>query len=291
MTSTIQQPTIFPACEQVRPVFDSAVRNARAHAGVLRWHVVHTWDALIRKPPSRVFIVFQVRKVDDPAWLGNLRQVKSVHKSFLAFVGDLPCEAVPERMAKLWVRDPERIHLARAGSTGEEEQLIERLLLTLAADDPYERIIDAWWEEDRFVAISPSFKRVHVPLKKLRPLAGQSGEKLRDFEIDEEGAFIFWPKLDVHLGWEQLFQAVDERAHLRARQQSAEFNRRYGEAIRKLREQNGLRQSDISGLTARQVGRIERGECRATHSALTKLVKAHGTNAASYMASLAELLA
>jgi len=161
--------------------------------------------------------------------------------------------------------------------------------MSLASDDPWERIIDAWWEEDQLVAINPSFKRVHVPLERLRPLANHPREKLSDFQIDQEGAFIFWPKLDVHLGWDQLVQAVDEQAYLRARQQSADFNKRYGVAIRKLREQSDLRQSDVPGLTPRQVGRIERGECRATHSALTKLAEAHGMDANRYMCRLARL--
>lgn len=163
--------------------------------------------------------------------------------------------------------------------------------MSLASDDPCERIVDAWWEGDQFVAISPSFKRVHVPLEKLRPLAKCPRAELSNFRIDEEGAFVFWPTLDVHLGWEQLVQAVSEHAHLRSRQQSEEFNKRYGEAIRKLRQQSDLRQSDIPGLTPRQVGRIERGQCRATHSALTKLGEAHRMDVNRYMAELARLLA
>jgi hypothetical protein len=156
--------------------------------------------------------------------------------------------------------------------------------------DQTERIFDAWWEDDVLVVLSPRFHRLHAPLKKLVPLKRASREDLDRFEIDEEGAYIYWPSLDVHLGWEQFLQATDEKAYLRARQQSGEFNRRYGAAIRALRERTGLLQTDIKGLTSRQIGRIERGECRATLSALTKLAQAHRTDLTSYLDELASLM-
>jgi transcriptional regulator with XRE-family HTH domain len=67
------------------------------------------------------------------------------------------------------------------------------------------------------------------------------------------------------------------------------FNQAYGVAIRKLRREKGLRQSDIEGLTARQVGRIEAGQ-RATLSALRKLAQAHGMGVDEYMDRLAQSL-
>jgi hypothetical protein len=56
------------------------------------------------------------------------------------------------------------------------------------------------------------------------------------------------------------------------------------------RQKSKLRQSDIKGLTPRQVGRIERGECRATHNALSKLAKAHKMGLSDYMNELANLM-
>lgn len=40
-------------------------------------------------------------------------------------------------------------------------------------------------------------------------------------------------------------------------------------------------------LTPPQVGRIERGECRAPHAALSKPAKAHETSTSDFMARLA----
>ncbi len=290
MVRVIERPTVFPACEQVRSTFDQAMRKATALVGANLWRVVHSWNALRRRPPSCVFIVFHVRKVDDSTWLGHLRRLSSQRKVLLGLLRGLPPEAIPERVARLGVRNPERIHFVRAGGVSEEEGLIERFLLAIGSEDSFGRIIDAWWEDDRFVAISPGFERLHVPVSKLRPLSGHSKKRLANFEIDEEGAFVYWPDLDVHLGWDQLAQAVDQKVYLKAHQQSEAFNKHYGRAVRALREQKGLRQSDISGLTSRQVGRIERGQCRATHSALSKLAKAHGMSASEFMGKVADLL-
>jgi ribosome-binding protein aMBF1 (putative translation factor) len=94
---------------------------------------------------------------------------------------------------------------------------------------------------------------------------------------------------DFHLGWEQFEYAVDQAASLKARQQTRAFNKAYGAAIRKLRQEKGLRQSDVAGLTARQVGRIESGH-RATLSALQKLAHAHGLSLSDYLDQLPQRL-
>ncbi len=95
---------------------------------------------------------------------------------------------------------------------------------------------------------------------------------------------------DIHLGWEQFEGAVDETAYLKAKQQVEGFNKAYGAAIEALRKEKGLRQSDIEGLTPRQVGRIESGQCRATLSALRKLAKAHHMSVNEYLEELSKSL-
>jgi hypothetical protein len=234
-----------------------------------------------------MLIVFRVRQVDDSAWIKRLRALKVLHKSFLVFSGGLPLEALAERITRLDIRNPRRIHFANTASIEDEKQLAERLLLALGSEAPSERVIDAWPEGDCFVVISPKFQRIHVPLSRLRPLAALSRRALNSFEIDDEGAFVHWPGPDIHLGWQQFVQTADEETFLAARQKTAGFNRRYGAAMRGFREQAGLRQADISGLSARQAGRIERGECRATHAALEKYAEAHDLSVSQYMEKIA----
>ena len=82
---------------------------------------------------------------------------------------------------------------------------------------------------------------------------------------------------------------MDKAASLKARQQTEAFNTAYGVAIRNLRREKGLRQSDIKGLTSRQVGRIESGQ-RATLSALQKFARSHSLAIDEYMEELAKRL-
>jgi hypothetical protein len=141
--------------------------------------------------------------------------------------------------------------------------------------------------------VSPTpegFRKLRVPLEKLPVLQKLSQKQRQEFEIDEEGTFLYWPGGDIHLGWEQFEYAVDKAASLKAKQQTEAFNKAYGSAIRKLRREKSLRQSDIEGLTPRQVGRIESGQ-RATLSALQKLAGPHGMSVSEYMEELAKRLA
>ena len=127
---------------------------------------------------------------------------------------------------------------------------------------------------------------LHVPVNSVPALRGQSHAVLRSFEIDPDGSFIYWPGLDVHLGWNQFLQAVAPAELRRAQQRSAGFNERYGAAIRRVREAAGILQSKVEGLTDRQIRRIEQGECRATTAAILALAKAHGLDANTYMERL-----
>jgi ribosome-binding protein aMBF1 (putative translation factor) len=103
-------------------------------------------------------------------------------------------------------------------------------------------------------------------------------------------AFIPWPDLDVHVGWNQFLQAADPAELHSARQRSADFNRRYGAAIRKIRKEAGIAQAKVQGITERQLRRIEQGECRATVNALRALAKAHCLDVNAYMEEVAKAM-
>lgn len=287
MSRVLAKPEILLGDKGVSDVFKALKLVAQvSHYAHFRYH----WSEVTQKSSSPLLCISQLSGLSAD-FIEHLRSVRGRTKAFLLFSGTLPPEAIVERVALLNVRNPERLHVVKLGSVSEQKKLLKRLFLALSSEDQHERIFDAWWEGEDLVVLSPRFKRLRVPLVKLRPLARGSKNQLQEFVIDSDGAFIHWPKLDVHLGMEQFVQAVDPAAYLKARQESRDFNERYGLAIRTFRQEHGLRQSDIAGLTPRQVGRIERGECRATHSALKKLAKAHKVNTSDYMTSIAALLA
>jgi hypothetical protein len=151
-------------------------------------------------------------------------------------------------------------------------------------------IIDAYIIGDRIFVRGPKHRMLHIPIESIGALKGQPEAAVRNFVIDPDGSFLYWPELDVHLGWNQFLYAVDPDELRKAQQRSAGFNERYGAAIRKVREAAGIKQSKIDGLTERQLRRIEQGESRATTAALTALAKAHGLDANAYMERLAKAM-
>ncbi len=208
------------------------------------------------------------------------------HKRFILFQDDTPIESLAELLSSLDVRTPHRLHLARL-EHDTERTFLYRFLCGVTSDDEASTIMDAWWDGDDLVVISPDFERLRVPGDRVPGLRNAESAERSRFEIDPYGAFLYWPGRDVHLGWSQLKQIVDPEAVLRARQQSERFNLRYGHAIRLLRQAKGLRQADIPGLDPRTVRRIEQGRNRATSKALKSLASAHGMDANTYMNELA----
>jgi hypothetical protein len=195
------------------------------------------------------------------------------------------------------VRTPQRLYvLDRSSGTlgtsgsGSILTLLQRLKSGFAAGESEDRILDAKVENRVLRVVSVNFDRLDVPLAEVPPLKGAASSQLHEFEIDDDGAFIYWPRLDVHLGWRQLQQLVDPETALRASQKSMDFNRRYGQAVKARREQAGLTRGDVAGLSEKQLARIENGQCRLTTNAIAALAKAHGRVPNDYMRELANAL-
>jgi hypothetical protein len=200
------------------------------------------------------------------------------------------------RMVDLQIRSAERFYVVEAKFVRSDEIKWEQLLrsflerLNAGVESEADRIFDANLEDGILRVVSQKFQRLEVPISKIRELAKASKKTLEHFEIDDDGAYIYWPELDLHLGWEQLFQIVDPEAARKAQQKSDQFNKRYGAAIRKLREERGLAGTEIPGLSYKQLRRIEFGECRLTSNAAKELAMAHGMTPNEYLRKLAAAL-
>ena len=167
---------------------------------------------------------------------------------------------------------------------------VNRVISGLTQTSGPTRIADAWLEGELIVLLSPEFERLVVPLEKLTGLLGSHAKRIREFELDADGSFLFWPHADVYLGWEQARQLVEPTAALAAQQRSVDFNVKYGAAIRSVREQAELRQADINGVTERNLRRVEKGELRASQATLRSLATAHQQPLNAYLDELAGLL-
>ena len=204
----------------------------------------------------------------------------------IVFISGFPVEGVTSRLMKLKIRRSNRLHLAADSDTASESQLIQRLVSGMAENDGGKTIVDAWVEGDELVVLSPSFDRMRVPRSMVARFLGGIDSKLAMFEIDEDGRFLYWPHSDTHLGWKQLEQLINPTAAIKDKKESDQFKLRYGQAIKSLREDKGLKQKEIHGLTDRQLRRIEQGEQIVTSKALEALSKSHGMERGDYMREL-----
>ena len=207
----------------------------------------------------------------------------------VVFVNELPIEAVVDRLISLQIRSSHRLHITSKRDKASEAELLYRLVSGMAEHDGSQSIVDAWVEGDDLVLLSPSFDRMVVPSAKLSRFLCNDLSKLSDFEIDEDGRFLHWPHSDAHLGWKQLNQLIDPIAVLEDAKKSNQFKVTYGNAIRTLRDSLGLKQSDVVGLTPRQLRRIEHGEQIVSRNALEALSQAHKMPIDVYLRKLATL--
>jgi len=201
-------------------------------------------------------------------------------------------DQVAQWMRSTNIRSENRLHVIKVEDMEEPHvsQLLGRVCFALGDDESRGSIVDAYLVGNSLLVRGPKHRMLHVPLDAIGALREQPQAMLRNFVIDPDGSFIYWPDLDVHLGWNQFLQAVDPVELRKAQQRSVGFNERYGAAIRKVREAAGIPQSRIEGLTERQIRRIEQGESRATTAAIATLANAHGLDANTYMERLAKAM-
>lgn len=126
------------------------------------------------------------------------------------------------------------------------------------------------------------------PVEALHVLRGLAHHDLARFEISSSGSRIHWPAVDIDLSLDDFREVCDPAFAREQRLRAAEELGRYGEAIRSLRVERGLRQASIEGLSEREVRRIEQGKHSPQVGTLRKLADAHGMPLRAYLDELAK---
>lgn len=222
----------------------------------------------------------------------RMRPMVSVAFHLLFTEPDTHPDQIAQWMRRTNIRAENRLHIVRVEDL-EAPQVSELLWRVCSASWPESsrgNLVDAYLGGDVLFVRGSKHRMLHVPVASIPALRGQPRAMLQNFHIDPDGSFVHWPNLDVHLGWNQFLQAVDPAELHKAQQRGADFNRRYGAAIRKIREATGIPQAKVAGITDRQLRRIEQGECRATAGALRDLAKAHGLDMNAYMEKVANAM-
>jgi hypothetical protein len=165
---------------------------------------------------------------------------------------------------------------------------VRRLVLARRGGAEKELVASASVEDGKLIVWSCEPRRFEVPVAQIPVLARMPAEALAKLELSPSGSRIRWLEADVDINLDTIREYADpdvRREHeTRARQEAA----RYAKAIRQLREERGLKQADIEGLTERQVRRLEEGGTVPQIETLRRLAAAHGMAVDDYLHQLAK---
>ena len=177
---------------------------------------------------------------------------------------------------------------------------LNRNVITHSSSDVLKRVLKAWQvgaqEEliaeasvvvnDLFV-LDCAHNSWKIPFDTLPALVAIPVEERDNFELDEDGSYIYWPCVDIHLDMETLRSAVDPEWQEKTKAERLMYEKRFGEAIATVRKAHNLKQSDIPGVSERHIRRIEKG----THpklDTLRKLAQAHEMSLNEYLEEVAK---
>lgn len=182
---------------------------------------------------------------------------------------DVPQPAIPRLVSAFDLRRPEqRLYVTPAAMA------VQRLLLAQLRDRSMEGIVDGYFLGDELVLLLGDFSIRSFPVPQLPELHRMRGGEIERFELDEDGSFLYWPEHDLHLGVSQLLQAVDPSYLADIEIRRLPGSTAVGAAITRMREERGLRQNDIPGLSERQVRRIEKAISRLSSDAASRFALA-----------------
>jgi DNA-binding transcriptional regulator YiaG len=141
-------------------------------------------------------------------------------------------------------------------------------------------------ESGKFYLLDCRFKVHSGKLRDFDLFENASDEQLRDFKLHKFGSHIHWPDLDIHLDLNFFKRHLDPEFERKEISKSLKMNANFGEKMRELREQRGLKQNDFDGLSDRQIRRYENGEISPSYSSIELIAKRMNMSVSEYLGQL-----
>jgi len=237
----------------------------------------------IRKPGMDLFVVAAATGLESVA--GLVHEANSAHRLRALFArADVDCTWLLPMLERAGVRTLRNmlVHTSAA--------VPERVLGAWQSCAQDYLIADAAVADDRLFVRSCALERFEVGFRDIPALADMPESERPRFVVDRDGSYLHWDSGDIHVGLDMLRYALDPGFRAKANLRRLSFDRRFGRAVKALRLDKGLRQSDILGLSARQVSRIEAGYGVPRAETIRKLARAHGLDAVTYLDRVAVAL-
>ncbi len=244
-----------------------------------------------RGNPSRLCMTtlreFDRPGIDISAWLTGVRHAAGESWPFVIRWETVPSarrRAAVQSVANLAAQLHLPIFLANDRATlrrvvqARLQQAEDQLI---AAAELNGRVLEVWSCEPRLY---------RVPLEKLPALQGLSEHSLESFSVSGSGNRLHWDSGDIDINMDSIRAAVDVGVRREQRRRYREESDGYGRAIRELRLERGLKQTDLAGLPERTVRRVETGGTLPRLSTLEKLAAGHRMTTDAYLSELARRL-
>ncbi len=267
VTSLLRDVATVPAVPSVFSVQEAAVREASGADGLESVLVFIASPSLPAAAPvvssaaQRHRLNGLIVSIEDPRWYPQLLDrsgLRTVRNTLVHAPDDLPV----------------RRRILNAHMIGAQHDLVAR----------------AQVEGDTLVALTCAFRTVEVPFDAHPALRRLPLRERSRFHLSKEGHRLSWLDGRIELDLDGLRYASDPQYRDAVDLQNAIQGGAYGDAVRSLRVQSGLRQVDVPGLSERQVRRVER-DGTGSLDALRALAEAHKLPLTTYLDALAERVA
>ena len=203
------------------------------------------------------------------------------HLSALLVRDDEP-EWIPQLLSRANVRALRNMLVVH----GEDIEVTRRVLLAWALDAADQLIADARVVDDRLLVVSCAMNQTELPFDAIPALSRLPEEDRPQFKVAKDGSYLRWPTSDVDLDLEAIRYYTDDNYRQRANRERLMRDEQFGASVAAVRKRYELRQTDVEGLSARQVRRVEKGKS-ASLAALEKLARAHGLETNEYLEEIA----
>lgn len=206
------------------------------------------------------------------------------HLSALLVRDDEP-EWIPQLLSRANVRALRNMLVVH----DEDIEITRRVLLAWALGAADQMIADARVVDDHLLVVSCAMNQTEISFDAIPALSRLPDKDRSQFEVAKDGSYLRWPRSDVDLDLEAIRYHTDDEHRQRADRERLMRDERFGAAVAAVRKRYKLRQTDVEGLSARQVRRIEKGKS-ASLAALEKLARAHELETNEYLEKIAQEL-
>ncbi len=240
-----------------------------------------------RRVPRHLDNLFVLASADDLRDVAAVvREANSRHQLRALFVRT---DSGPELLVHLLERADLRT-LRNMIVHGSDPSVPRRVLNAWALGAQHDLIAHAGFAGDILLVASCALELFEVPVAGLPPLARMTVPQRANMVVADDGAYLEWPEADVHLDLDSIRMVLDPGRAEKAAWKKVAHDQAFGAAVAAVRQATGLRQSDIPGVSARQVHRIEQGAFPRV-ATIERLAAAHGSTSNQYLNRVAGAMA